>query len=227
MGSLLEENRLYKSYKDLALKASVYKEELKIEKNTNKKMESIINQMHDEIVSRDNILKKKNQVIKEYERRSEIAKEYSYALEYPDSDITLKQIQYGLVLEEKYDLSLHLVMNLIRLESGFNKDATNSKSTARGYGQFLIGTGEYVWEDLLKRDNYSHDKAFDPYNNLDMQFAYLNELLNTDNGSIRNALIAYNGNELGPKYYNIIDRTLRTNTDLNLDILERNWKNKN
>lgn len=94
------------------------------------------------------------------------------------------------------------IFGLIKLESTFNPNAASKKSTARGYGQILRGTGASLYKDLYG-GGYNHDMAFDPYLNIEMICYYVSKLYKSS-GSMKTALIRYNGGELGVRYYNIV-----------------------
>lgn len=157
-------------------------------------------------------------VLKELEVRKELYDKYEYILMYNNerTDLTYDELQFGIEEMDKRGINPHLLTGVIYLESKGRRDCANSKSTARGYGQFIAGTGKWVYEQRFKRGTYNHDMAFDGYLNIEMCAEYLGYLMDKNNGSVMNTLLDYNGRELGSVYYNIVNNIIKTsNIDLN------------
>jgi len=116
------------------------------------------------------------------------------------------------------------MFGLFKLESGFREKSFSKLSSARGFGAFLKSSGEFVYEELLKYGEYNHDMAFDGYINMEMTAELLDYNMKKYDGDIMKSLIAYNGNELGPRYYDIIDTFLNTETNKTLAKMEDEYK---
>ncbi|EQA43744.1 transglycosylase SLT domain protein [Leptospira broomii serovar Hurstbridge str. 5399] len=82
-----------------------------------------------------------------------------------------------------------LLLGLIQVESEFSRKA-KSKKNARGYMQVLPSTGAWIGslEGLKVRDF----NLFETEVNIHLGVSYLNHLLETQDGDIRKALLAYN-----------------------------------
>ena len=179
--------------------------------------------MYETIESQD----KKNTIMKEINNKlieleglikddikleDDIKEEFDYVISKKGYHMNIENVFYLIDTANKYDLDPHFIIGLYQLESGFNPNASNSKSTARGYGQFLHSTAKWVYEDILKKgEYYSHDLAFDPEINIELTCAYLNYLMEQTDGDYMKSLLLYNGYELGERYYHIIDKNMRIN----------------
>lgn len=83
------------------------------------------------------------------------------------------------------DLDAELAFRLVRVESGFRRDAVSPKG-AVGYTQVLPSTARWL-DPTVTRAN-----LFDPETNLHVGFRYLRYLLDEYRGDVRLALLAYN-----------------------------------
>ena len=172
-----------------------------------------------------------NNEIDQLRNAHQLIKEYEYILMHGNrrTDITFSQLQHGIDVMESQGLNPHLMFGLYKLESSGVERATNSRSTARGYGQFLESTGRWVYENHQFLGNgegtYNHNKAFCGYTNMEMTASYLSWLMRRANGDVRQALINYNGGELGNRYYTIIDNHLRSGPGITLSQIQREYQN--
>ena len=127
----------------------------------------------------------------------------------------------------KYGIDPNLVLGIMWVESRYYPKAKSKSSSASGYGQFIKSTGKWTHESLLKRkDKYDHTvHPFNPDDAIPMMCAYLNHLIKISKGDIRKVLIRYNGNELGKRYYELIDEYFaRVSSNIDLDSIEKNIK---
>lgn len=92
---------------------------------------------------------------------------------------------------DKYDIDPYLVMSVINVESGYNKDAISSKE-ARGLMQIAESTGEWA-SNKLEIDNYQKEMLFDPKLNIEFGTWYLKNLAGEFGGKRDLVLAAYNG----------------------------------
>jgi len=193
------------------------------------KVEIVLQEKDQKIIDQQNIiigLEEKYQTeiaqVKEVTRHEvKLYNEFAYAIDHPDSDITLEDIKMIVQICEEENVNPHLWLSLVKLESGFKSTARSSKSTAAGWGQVLKGTGRFLYEDSLKLGKYNHEKmGTNKEINARMSIHYL-ALLIEEKGSIERALIAYNGNELGEKYVSIVDANLKKYAGLSLSKLSK------
>jgi hypothetical protein len=148
--------------------------------------------------------------------------EYRYVLNYPSSDVTIDDVKMVEKICKQYGniVNPHLWFSMIELESSYDSNATNSKSTARGWGQVLRGTGKWLYEDELKLGHYNHaTMGTDKEINARMSIYYLGMLIK-ESGGVQPALIHYNGGELGTRYSTVILSKLKKNTNLTLKQLQ-------
>lgn len=83
------------------------------------------------------------------------------------------------------DLDPELGFRLVRVESGFRRDAVSHKD-AIGYTQILPSTARWLDPTVSRSD------LFHPETNLHLGFRYLRYLLDEYRGDVRLALLAYN-----------------------------------
>ena len=105
----------------------------------------------------------------EYAERSELYDKYSYAILRKDgskTDITYDQLRTAESLMEETGVDVDLMLSMIMVESNGKEKAASKTSTARGYGQFLKGTGEFDYEKLLHKGNYDHSYALNGDTNI-------------------------------------------------------------
>jgi soluble lytic murein transglycosylase-like protein len=95
---------------------------------------------------------------------------------------------------------------------------SSATSTASGLGQTLRGTGNAIYTKFLEGEGqYDHaTMATDGDMSVKMTVAYLKYLLDNNGNDIKQALISYNGAELGPKYYETIDSYMVAKTSRGL-----------
>lgn len=118
-----------------------------------------------------------------YEKREELFDKYEWALMdgTKKTDLTYEEIESLEQLVEEKGMTqdtTDLVISLAMQESRCSSNAENPKSTARGYGQILSGTGKMIYERLMgnPKGSYNHDIAFDSETNLTMMVYYLDYL---------------------------------------------------
>jgi len=165
------------------------------------------------IVGKDNLIKDMNSKI-DY-----VVDKYYYVFEQIDKKKTPNPITFSNLVTldnecKKASLDPHMVVGLFNLESKFNTEAKNNTSTATGLGQFLKGTGNSIYNKFLdQEEKYDHaTMATDGETAVKMTVAYLKYLLDNNGNDIKQALISYNGGELGPKYYEVIDNYMIAKT---------------
>lgn len=113
----------------------------------------------------------------------------------------------------------HLMLALYDLESGYNQNA-NTRSGA-GYGQLIYSTGKWWYEDKLKLGKYKREYALNPQLNIEITSQYLMYLIKMNNGNLYKALRAYNGNAIGDRYIDLIDKRLKEYTGRGLAYYNR------
>lgn len=171
--------------------------------------------------SLNNDLKEAQAKIKQYQSREELYDEYEWALF--RSDGTRTDIKYDdiVTLEELVDEkglsddTVDLVLAMAMTESNGTANARSSSSTAVGLGQFLSGTGEFVYTSLMGNDNYDHNSvASDSETNLEMMVYYLEYLDIANDHNIERVIQSYRGID-SPGYRKTINTYLAKN-DLQL-----------
>lgn len=129
--------------------------------------------------------------------REELYDKYEYVVTYGGkrTDVTYSQIKMAedLMLENNYDP--HILLSALMVESRGDETAKNPKSTARGYGQFLAGTGKYVYEDMMEngKGTYDHSMALNGNTNIKMMSVYFDSLLDSSNGNLFKTIKNYSG----------------------------------
>ena len=108
-------------------------------------------------------------------------------------------------------LDRYLVAAVVATESGFKPDAVSGVG-AEGLMQVLPSTAE--WIAFRRGLDYSECDLFDPETNLDYGCWLLKFLLDRYDGSVRNALIAYNAG------FGRLDEWLKTGADENGELKE-------
>lgn len=91
---------------------------------------------------------------------------------------------------EIYDLNPFLVAAMIKVESGYNKDAVSSKD-AKGLMQIGPTTGEWAAE-VLGVENYNSEMLFEPEVNIRFGTWYIRQLKSEFNENMALVLAAYN-----------------------------------
>lgn len=135
--------------------------------------------------------------VAEYEQRAELYDKYSYAIVRDNgtrTDITYDNLKTVEKLEEEKGVDADLILAMVMTESNGKEKAQSNISTAKGYGQFLNGTGKFVYEKLLENeDTYNATKALDGDTNLQMLAAYLEYLEEYYDGDLYAVLRNYRG----------------------------------
>lgn len=92
----------------------------------------------------------------------------------------------------EYGLSPYLTAAVIEVESGWDADARSARG-AEGLMQLMPDTAQdMIDKGLVDGAVYSADDLFDPETNIQFGCAYLRYLLNYFNGSVDQAIAAYN-----------------------------------
>jgi len=112
---------------------------------------------------------------------------------------------------DRYGLDRYLVAAVVATESSFRADAVSSVG-AQGLMQLMPSSAE--WVSFRRGLDHSECDLFDPETNLDYGCWLLKFLLDRYNGSVRNALIAYNAG------YGRLDQWLETGADENGELKE-------
>lgn len=167
--------------------------------------------------------------IKQYESREELFDSYEWALFREDesrTDISYNDIVTLEELVDEKDLSddtVDLVLAMAMTESNGNANARNISSSAVGLGQFLSGTGRFVYTSLMGNDVYNHQEtASDSETNLEMMVYYLEYLDVKNNHNIERVISCYRGIE-SPSYKYKINSYLAKN-DLSLATIDISTK---
>lgn len=167
--------------------------------------------------------------IKQYESREKLFDSYEWALFREDgsrTDISYNDIITLEELVDEKDLSddtVDLVLAMAMTESNGNANARNISSSAVGLGQFLSGTGRFVYTSLMGNDVYNHQEtASDSETNLEMMVYYLEYLDVKNNHNIERVISCYRGIE-SPGYKYKINSYLAKN-DLSLATIDISTK---
>ena len=167
--------------------------------------------------------------IKQYESREELFDSYEWALFRKDgsrTDISYNDIVTLEELVDEKDLSdntVDLVLAMAMTESNGNANARNISSSAVGLGQFLSGTGRFVYTSLMGNDVYNHQEtASNSETNLEMMVYYLEYLDVKNNHNIERVISCYRGIE-SPSYKYKINSYLAKN-DLSLATIDISTK---
>jgi len=161
---------------------------------------------------------------------AQIVQQFGYAMKGPASDVTQSDLKMMYQLSKQYGVDLHLWLAMVELESSFNsKEIADDPCLAAGWGQVTKDTGKGLYEDGLKLGTYNHaTMGTDKEINTRMSMYYLASLIQQKNGNINDALIAYNGNEKGQAYPNVVANNLKKNAGLTFaDIIPGNPTNVN
>ena len=121
--------------------------------------------------------------------------------------VMLRDLGYPtMVVEGELPLDAALLHSLIRQESAFDPEA-HSRAGARGLMQLMPATAKKIARDLEIKGHSTDRLTKDPYHNLTLGSAYLNDMLTRYEGSMVMALAAYNA---GPHR---VDKWLEENGD--------------
>lgn len=133
------------------------------------------------------------------EERKELYDKYEYAI-INDSgkrtDITYDQIiMLEKLVANTYVNDPNLYLSWIMTESKGIESAKNKNSSAKGYGQFLDSTSQFVWTKLMKndKDEWSSSISLDGNTNIEMMVTYVNYLFEKNNGNLYTTIDNYRG----------------------------------
>ena len=113
-----------------------------------------------------------------YEKRSELFDKYEYAIYHGKkrTSFTYSQLQLAEDIMKDKGMDANLLLAIAMTESGGNEKIQSKVSSAKGYGQFLSGTGKFVYEDLMKAGTYNHNYALNGSTNIKLMANYLKYL---------------------------------------------------
>lgn len=169
--------------------------------------------------------KSKDEIISEYEDREELFDKYEYAILDKNgnrTDINYSDIKMLNELCDEKGLNnetVDLVLAIAMTESHGNENAKNDSSTATGFGQFLSGTGAFVYKELMGNNSYNHTQvAMSGTDNLEMMVYYIEYLDEEYNGNINEVINNYRGSN-DPSYNRKLNEYLST-VGLSLDKIQ-------
>lgn len=149
----------------------------------------------------------------EDEAQFNVISKYWYVLRdaEPDCGLTLGMMTYADALCKQKDINPDIIWTILDIESDFQPDAQNSKSSARGLGQLLASTAKSIYEGYMGngKGSYSHNMAYNGYTNLEIVINYI-AYLKENYGDIRVMINGYSGDQSG-KYYNNFAAIMRKN----------------
>ena len=173
--------RLYQISTDLNREYQVIDYNYKKDKETYEKVNSQVKDLMDtvsELDSQNKELadenKKMHSDLKKYEKRSELFDKYEYAIYHGKkrTSFTYSQLELAEDIMEEKGMDTNLLLAIAMTESGGNEKSQSTSSTAKGYGQFLSGTGKFVYEDLMKAGTYNHNYALNGKTNIKLMANY-------------------------------------------------------
>lgn len=200
--SLQKDIKQLEKYKDAYTKSEKknmdLSEEIKDMKLVIKKTDKSILKLKKDNIS---INKKNKELIRKYNKlasRIKLYEKYKYAVideSGKRTDLTYSQIKLGEQLMKEKGYNPHILFSIGMVESGFNESETSSKSTAKGYTQFLDGTAKFTWEHLLKhgKGSWHPSLALNGENNIRMCVAYFDYLIKKHDGNFYKAMGQYCG----------------------------------
>lgn len=194
---------------EIQYNSTITKLESNIE-NSNDVIDTLSEEVELLISDNRNLAKQYDEVLSEYNKlslREELYDKYEYVVTYGGerTDVTYDQIKFGeeLMVEKNYDPNI--LFSIIMVESRGKEAAKNKKSSATGYGQFIKGTGKYVYEALLGNGEgtYNHPvTAIDGDTNIEMMVTYLDHLFTKTNNNFTKSISIYSGRgSVGTKLY--------------------------
>lgn len=149
-----------------------------------------------------------------FRTREELYNKYEYALvnQGERTDITFEQLVTleDLVEDSTYIKDPDLILAIVMTESAGNENATNSVSTAKGFGQFLNSTSQFTYTKLLGRSNWTPSVALNGDNNLEMMVAYIDYLYSVKGMDTMAVLRSYRGKEDITDYVNTMNSYLKS-----------------
>ena len=140
--------------------------------------------------------------LNDFRQRAELYDKYDYAIIREEdgsrTDITYDNIKSLEELSAEQRLTEdanQLILSIAMTESRGYETAENSQSTATGFGQFLSGTGRFVYTSLMDGDGvYKHSEmAKDGQTNLDMMVYYISYLDEKYHGNLSSIIDEYRG----------------------------------
>lgn len=154
------------------------------------------------------LTKKYNQAVKDVA----IIDKYKYALIDESgnrTDLTLDEMKLGIELMEEKGYDPNILFSIGMVESGYNRTCTNSRSTAKGYHQFLNDTAKFTYETLMNKGKgtWTPGVAFDGKTNIKMCVEYFDYLMKK-HGNFYKAIGQYcgKGTAKGSFTYTYINR---------------------
>ncbi len=148
----------------------------------------------------------------ELKERKELYDNYSYALMYNGerTQLSYDELRTLESLAKEKGINPHVPMAIGMVESKFNKECTTTNSTAKGYFQFLKGTGKFTYNNLMGRqDEYIHDViAVDPDTSIQLVVHYLDYLYDTRDGNLYQVIKGYSGSPEPSWYIDIMNKYL-------------------
>lgn len=159
-------------------------------------------------------IRKQNKRIKKFQKRQELLDKYEYAL-YQDgskTDITFDQlITLEKLLKKSKIKDQDLILSWILAESGGDETCTSTISTAKGYAQFLDGTSEFVYVNLMGNDKntWYPNIVYDGEISLKMMVTFIDYLYDKNDGDLYEILRDYRGKQDITGYISMIDDYLK------------------
>lgn len=143
----------------------------------------------------------------------ELIKKYSYVVDKvnPSEGFTLGMLYYVDQLCKEDNINPHMVFAIFDIESDYDIDAKNPKSSATGLGQLLASTAKLIYEGRMGNPagSYTHDMAKNGYTNIEIVVSYLKYLKDTY-GSVKVMINGYSGDQSGT-YYNGYVKQMKAN----------------
>lgn len=193
-----EYNNLADSKFELALSLAGKDSQIKTLSSSASEFKSVVDELDKQNAS---LLKENKKIAKEldkFKQREELYDKYEYAIYNKAgkrTDLTYDQIKTGEQLMKEKDMDPNALFGILMTESGGVETASNSTSTARGYGQLLAGTGKFIYENLQgnPKGSYNHSYAYDGDMNIAMTVDLLDYFKNTKNYSLHKTIQSYRG----------------------------------
>ena len=150
----------------------------------------------------------------EFREREELYDKYQFAMYHgaQRTDITYDQLRtLETLVQDSPICDEDLILAWVMTESGGFETAKNPNSTAKGYGQFLDTTSKFVYSNLLNKDGWTANVAYEGETNLEMMVAYIDYLYELNNGDLYETIRGYRGIRNVASYINKIDSYLAYN----------------
>lgn len=182
----LEAEKIAKSYNKLS--------------NTLKEVSELSVDLDSQIKELISACESKDEIISTYEEREELFDKYEYAVldkSGSRTDINYSDMKMLEDLAKEKGMTketVNLVLAITMTESNGTEKAKNNSSTATGFGQFLNGTGRFVYKELMGNSTYNHTEiAGNGTKNLQMMMYYLDYLNESCNGNVGEVINRYRG----------------------------------